>query len=125
MKIMLSIVLLAFCFSGVAQTGTLRGIALDESTGDKIPFVKVTLHLVGETEVQSTQTDFEGVYSFGKLAPGSYVLAFFSTQYEDLELSGIIVRAEQMTIQKAQLTALTSIEDGKIIKYVVPEIIRE
>ena len=95
MKIILSIVLLAFCFSGVAQTGTVRGIALDASTGEKIPFVKVTLHLVGETEIQSTQTDFEGVYSFEKLVPGSYVLEFFTTQYEDLELSDVLSTEEE------------------------------
>lgn len=71
MKLIISLVILFASFSGMTQNGTIRGIAVDAKTNERVPFAKVTLHLGDAPAFNYVQTDFEGVYQFSDLPTGT------------------------------------------------------
>lgn len=102
MKNILFILVLLISFSGLSQHGEIRGIAKDKSTHETIPFAKVTLHL-GDSLIQTTETNIEGVYKFSLLTPRKYILKVNAMQCEELTINGVVVLADQITFQSANL----------------------
>ena len=107
MKIILSLLLITLVFTSNAQTGTIRGIVMDNTSESTLNFVKAGAQLVGEDDFVFAETKFEGIYSFSSLKPGTYLLTLYSMKYEKLEITGVIVRKDQMTFQRATLKLLT------------------
>ena len=111
MKNILLLSILLLSYSGIAQTGQLRGITSDIATNRPVPFTNVTLHSSdGVKLIFAAQTNFDGIYSFSELPQGEYVLKFNAMQYGEVILSGVIVQEGKMTIQKAQLLMLTQVK---------------
>ena len=78
--------------TALAQTGAIAGEVTDE-TGGVLPGVTVNATRPEATEVRTTVTDGQGLYTLTALVPGTYVveysLAGFSTvRREGVELSG-------------------------------------
>ena len=78
---------------GMAQTGTIRGKILEESTGD--PLIGVTIQVL-ETGT-GTSTDFDGAYEL-IVAPGTYSLQFSYISYQNITIKDVVVAAGKVTV---------------------------
>lgn len=84
-----------------AQTGTLKAVVIDKGQGEKLPFVKAIL-TGGTTDIYA-MTDFEGNVQFNSLAPGTYSLELKFVGMETINVEGIIVKANKITILGEQM----------------------
>lgn len=93
---------------GVAPTettGILLGVVVDE-TITPIKGVKVKINLQSGTEA-TKETDGEGRFAFGDLAPGDYFIQASHPQYGSAQSTATVVAGEQNpTINKIQMTRL-------------------
>ena len=82
----LSFLFLSICAFSFAQTGTIRGLVIDENTGDPIMFGNVLVSELGT----GTVTDLDGKFSID-LPVGEYTLEFSYLGYATLKVSGVKV----------------------------------
>ncbi len=76
-----------------AQKGTIRGVVSDKATGELLIGVTVALKNIGG----GTLTDLDGNYQIN-LEPGQYDLAFNYTGYAVNTITGIEVKANEVTV---------------------------
>ena len=88
-----SLLLTAPCDSAYGQSGQVRGIVSDSSTGDPLPGVNVALRGTS----QGSATDDSGRYVLKNVEAGTYVLEATFVGYEDVVRRGVAVRVDDTT----------------------------
>lgn len=104
----------------IAQDGSIKGKALDDETGEVMPFINVTLHR-GDSVVNGATSDFDGVFSIKPLPPGRYNLKAQFVGYTAVEIRDIIVRADRITFVDVKMRAdAVTLSEVEIVEYSVP-----
>lgn len=117
--------LLMVSLIAVAQTGSIQGKVLDAETKEPIPFANVAI-FSGGTLLTGATTDFDGKYAVRSLRPGSYTVRVSFVGYQTKEITGVIVRADQITFQDITLTATAEVlETVEVVDYKVPLISKD
>lgn len=104
---------------GFAQTGTLTGVISDAMTGEAIPFANIIAEKNG-VQIGGTTTDFDGNYTIKPLEPGSYTVKATFVGYGTVEVTGVIISANKITMQDVGLQEGIAIGEVKIIAYKKP-----
>src|SRR5215471_3593060 len=86
-----------------AEQGTLVGTVLDKTTGD--PLVQANVEVVGQAK--RVETDMDGHFTL-KLAPGTYELRISVPLYQPVKLTGVKVKANDVSKQSVSLAAATA-----------------
>ncbi len=102
-----------------AQTGTLKGVITDAMTGEPIPFANIIAEKNGN-QIGGTTTDFDGNYTIKPLDPGAYTVKATFVGYGAVEITGVIVSANKITMQDVTLQEGIAIGEVKIIAYKKP-----
>ncbi len=102
-----------------AQTGTLKGVILDAMSGEPVPFANVVAEKNGN-QIGGTTTDFDGNYIIKPLDPGNYIVKATFVGYGTVEVTGVIVSANKITMQNISLQEGVAIGEVKIIAYKKP-----
>lgn len=88
------LLLLVAAFPALAQTGSIKGLIIDESTQETLIGVNVT----ADDATIGTTTDIDGNYEIAGLAEGTYRLHFTYMGYADKIVEGIVVKAGEATV---------------------------
>ena len=110
--------LLFISLSAFAQTGTLRGIVKD-TNGITLPFATVMIQKEG-TEINGTQTDVNGVYTFKALNPGQYDVLVSYIGYATEKVEAVQIAIEKITFLDFKLVNNTVSKTINIKKYKLP-----
>ena len=92
-----SFVVLCILFFGrvvLAQNATLNGTVLDNA-GAAVPGAHITVVNTGTNATQAGQSNDQGVYSIGQLAPGSYTVTVEMTGFRKAVETGIVLTVNQ------------------------------
>ncbi len=96
MKKLLVLIVCFFIQNGFSQsttkTGTIEGKVVDESTGELLYDIKVSLD---GTEIK-TKTDFDGKYVLKGIPYGTYTVKVRSSTHTDKDISGVEVKSEEL-----------------------------
>ena len=76
-----------------AQNAAITGTILDDANGSTLPGVSVMIKSLNAT----TSTGADGKYIFRNIVPGSYIVEFFSVDYDSKEVSDVIVKENEIT----------------------------
>jgi TonB-dependent receptor len=88
------LLLTLFCFNvSMAQKGTIRGTVIDDETGE--PMFSVTVVIKGTTN--GAVTDFDGKFEISA-DPGVYDLTASFVSYQTIEITGMEVLADEVTL---------------------------
>lgn len=118
------IALIASCSVSLGQgTGKIKGLVIDKSTKEPLPFVGVLVEQNGVVKASGT-TDFDGYFLISSLIPGSYTVKVKFVGYKDVTIEGVTVKNEQITfIDGANTIALNPsdvLDEVEVIAYSVP-----
>ena len=116
-KTLLHILFVFTSFSVFAQSGSIRGTIIDESNGE--PLIGATAVIEGTTT--GSATDFEGTYAITDLDPGTYAVKFSYVSYQSKTVTGIVIKAGEVTPLNVSLTPEVS-QLGDVV--VTAELIR-
>jgi len=75
-----------------AQTSGIKGVVIEDKTGQPLPGATVILSGTDKSRV----TGADGAFTFSKVAPGSYSLKVTSMNYLDKEISEVIVVKDEI-----------------------------
>lgn len=78
-----------------AQTGTIRGTAIEGSTGEPLMFANVTVP--GTTPLVGGQTDLDGVYEL-TVAAGTWNVEISYVGYDTKTITGVVVKEGEVTV---------------------------
>ncbi len=92
-----------------AQNGIIRGIVLDESTGD--PLISVTV--IAEGTTKGILTDLDGKFNL-LISPGTYNVKFSYISYESKVITGINVNPGEVTFLDHMLLKSSTIGLGEV-----------
>ena len=82
-----------FSFSLIhAQTSGIKGVVIEDKTGQPLPGATVTIVELNKSRV----TDANGNFTFSKIAPGSYVVKVVALTFQEKEISEVIVVADEI-----------------------------
>ncbi len=95
-----------------AQTGKIAGKVFDGKTGEVLIGVKVTI----EATVTATSSDYEGKFSLSNLKPGTYNLLVSYIGYSKKVLTGIEVKAKEVTPINISMVESTKAFDDIVIR---------
>jgi outer membrane receptor protein involved in Fe transport len=117
--------LLAINLLVYSQTGTIQGRILDIDTQEPIPFANVAIFSGGSLLTGAT-SDFDGRYAVRSLNPGNYSVRASFIGYQTKEVTGVIVRADQITFENIELKATAEVLDAvEVVEYRVPLISKD
>jgi CarboxypepD_reg-like domain/TonB-dependent Receptor Plug Domain len=104
----------------MGQTGTLKGKAIDETTGEGISFANVQLEQNGNA-VGKTVADINGDFTIKPIPPGSYDVKVASVGYQTYFTKGVIVGGDKTVYVEAKVKS-TAIEKEAFVvtEYVKP-----
>src|SRR5262245_33071979 len=95
-------IILLLCFTAGAQNlGHLSGVVFDAENGKPLESIEV---IVKKTKI-GTVTDRHGRYAMARLPPGPCTLLFSRIGYADLEIAGVIIKANETTRLDTSLRA--------------------
>jgi outer membrane receptor protein involved in Fe transport len=82
-----------FSFSLIhAQTSGIKGVVIEDKTGQPLPGATVTIVELNKSRV----TDANGNFTFSKIAPGSYVVKVLALTFQEKEISEVVVVADEI-----------------------------
>ena len=110
MKNLFTLFLVAISLQLFAQSGTVRGKAIDDETGEAIMFANVFINELSN----GTTTDLDGAYSFD-LAPGTYTITFSYLGYSDLPISELVINAGKVTLLDVRMKEETELLDEVVV----------
>ncbi len=93
-KIYLALFVLATAISFAQETGTIQGKLTDKELNDE-PLVFGNILIKGTS--LGTTSDFDGLYEFNNLEPGTYTLEISFLGYETITAENIVVKAGEIT----------------------------
>ena len=95
------------------STGSIVGKLTDKDfNNDPLPFANIVI----DGTSTGTTSDFDGLYSFEDLDPGSYTLVFSFVGYETVTIADIVVEADKVTTINVPLGASAAALDEVVIK---------
>ena len=118
-KIYLIVALVFISSIATAQTGSLKGVITDMMSGEAIPFANIIAEKNGN-QIGGTTSDFDGNYTIKPLEPGNYTLKATFVGYGTVEVTGVIVSANKITMQDVKLQEGIAIGEVEIIAYKKP-----
>lgn len=83
-------------------SGSFKGTVTDKEKKEAIPFANVILEMNG-TLVAGSVTDFDGNFNIKPVAPGKYNVKVSCVGYTTMELHGVIVSSDKITVQDVAL----------------------
>jgi hypothetical protein len=104
--------------------GGLKGKVLDKSKNEPIPFANVIVELNGN-QVGGATTDFDGNYFIKPLAPGKYDVKASYVGYQQIQISGVIVRSDKIEFLNIQMTQGIELKAFEKVEYEVPLISKD
>ena len=112
------IVLMKFCFTGIAFTQEVYGVVMDEN-GAPIPYVSIYV----EGSTTGTTSNLEGFYNL-KLAPGNYniiyqFIGYKSERFEMVLTNESIERNVDLVPQSVMLNEVVIVADGEDPAYAI------
>jgi outer membrane receptor protein involved in Fe transport len=111
-----------FVFS---QSGVLQGKILDTDTKEPIPFANVAVFSGGDLVTGAT-TDFDGKYVIKPLNPGNYNVRASFVGYKSKEVTGVVVKNDQIAFQDIELSVTAETLDVvEVVEYKVPLISKD
>lgn len=103
-KIFLLIVASVIASSVFAQSGTLKGLVKDPSTGEAIPFANVTVEKGGSI-ITGGMTDFDGNYTIKPIPPGKYTVKASYVGYSTKQIDGVVIASDKITFLNLDISA--------------------
>jgi hypothetical protein len=95
-----------------SQTSGIKGVVLEEKTGQPLPGATVTIKGVSKSKV----TGAEGTFMFSKVAPGAYEITVTAMGFQEKEVTEVIVVADEITDLTISLEAKSNQLDEVVIK---------
>lgn len=99
---------LLFCFLSVnillSQNSSIKGTVIDEQTGETLPGAVVMI----EGTTIGANTDFDGIFTINKVAPGSYTIECKLISYNTKKLTNVIVKENEPTILSLTLSSAST-----------------
>lgn len=93
---MLSILFFSLIITSNAQvTGGLQGKIIDTGSDEGLPFAIITLE-ISDSVYSSTQSDFDGNYSFSNVAVNTYVVEVSYVGFPTMKIEGIVIKEGQV-----------------------------
>lgn len=92
-KLLFIIPLLMFTNLLIGQNGFIRGSVFDGKTGESLPGVTIFVEGTGN----GTTTDLDGKFNLG-IVPGTYQLRISYISYETLNITDVVVKADEATL---------------------------
>ncbi len=108
-------VVLGACGAARAQSGSIRGVVIDDDFGAPLPAAQVT---IAETGVKVQTTD-QGSYVFEQVEPGTYTLVFSKDGYVRQVKGNVLVTPGQLTEVEARLAGEFTDMDEFIVEDLV------
>lgn len=96
LQLTLAIILAAFTTVYSQGTGSIKGLVVDKSNGEPLPFVGVLIEQNGTVKASGT-TDFDGIFTVSSLTPGKYSVKVKFVGYNDLVLNDVVVKNATIT----------------------------
>ena len=116
MKIKLQSIYFLILFISVsftyAQTSGIKGLVIEEKTGQPLPGATVTIKELKITRV----TGAEGSFTFSKVAPGTYTLKVTALTYQEKEITEVTVTKEDFNSLTISLEEKNNQLDEVVIK---------
>jgi hypothetical protein len=116
MKIKLQSIYFLILFISVsftyAQTSGIKGLVIEEKTGQPLPGATVTIKELKITRV----TGAEGSFTFSKVAPGTYTLKVTALTYQEKEITEVTVTKEDFNTLTISLEEKNNQLDEVVIK---------
>ena len=82
-----------FSFSLIhAQTSGIKGVVIEDKTGQPLPGATVTIVELNKSRV----TDANGNFTFSKIAPGSYVVKVTALTFQEKNITEVMVIADEI-----------------------------
>nr|MBA3899635.1 von Willebrand factor type A domain-containing protein [Bacteroidota bacterium] len=105
MKKLIILILLLQAVSAIAQStsGSIKGIVLDKSNKEPIPFANVLL-FKDTIQITGLSTDFDGNYFFETLDTGTFTIRVNYIGYQPTEIKGIRVMSEKISFLNIELS---------------------
>ena len=104
----------------IAQTGTLKGKAIDETNGEGISFANVQLEQNGNA-VGKTVADINGEFTIKPIPPGTYDVKVASVGYQTYFSKGVVIGGDKTTYVDAKVKSTAIEKDAVVIvSYVEP-----
>lgn len=102
------------------MTGEVKGKVIDKDTKEPIPFVNIIAEVNG-SQRGGTTSDFDGNYTLKPLAAGNYNLKLSFVGYQPMLMSGVSIRANQITFQNFEMkSSMVEIGTYEVVDYKVP-----
>ncbi len=109
---------LLFGSAMMAQTA-LTGKVVEEDTGDPVIYGSVALYK-NDVLITGVETDFDGVYSFTPIDPGTYDVEVSYVGFPSKRITGVVIYAEKSNTLNVQLTQGIDLTEVVVIGYEVP-----
>lgn len=97
----------------IAQTGALKGKAIDETNGEGLSFANVQLEQGGNA-VAKTVADIDGNFTIKPIPPGTYDVKVASVGYQTYFSKGVVIGGDKTTYIDAKVKS-TAIEKDAVI----------
>lgn len=120
MATMVMILVSNFLFSQ-SNAGSISGIVTDKTTGELLPQIPIQL-LSADSTINITQiTDFDGLYTFSSVTPGSYtVMAKGDISYTPKTFTNVVVTANNRTSLNFDLNTGNAVIECVEVVYDMP-----
>jgi hypothetical protein len=115
-------IVIAITFGSVAmaQTGTLKGKAIDETNGEGISFANVQLEQNGNA-IGKTVADINGEFTIKPIPPGTYDVKVASIGYQTYFTKGVAIGSDKTAYVEAKVKSTAIEKDAVVItEYVKP-----
>lgn len=102
--------------------GSLKGRVLDAETGEAMPFANIVVEFNNQT-VTGSVSDMDGQFNIKPLPAGTYNVKVTYVGYQTVQVTGLIVRADQITFNDFRLQATnTQLNEVVVSNYSAPMI---
>jgi len=111
LTVKLTTLFLCLTFFLHAQTGKIAGKIVDGKTGETLPGATVLI----EGTTKGASADFDGNFSLNSIQPGTYNLVISYITYDNKKLTGVVVKANDVTQLNVTLEQASSQTLGEVV----------
>lgn len=101
------------------NTTTLTGKVIEEDTGDPVIYGSVALYK-NDILITGIETDFDGIYSFSNIDPGTYYVEVSYVGFPSKRITGIIVLAEKSNTLNVAMTDGIDLRNVEVTSWTIP-----
>lgn len=118
--LLLSSLILVSILSAWSQSGTLKGVLIDQDTKEPIPFANIIIESSGR-QVGGATTDFDGNYTIKPIPPGNYDVKATYVGYKPLQINGVVINSDKIRILNITMESTAiSLTEFTVMEYEVP-----